>query len=78
MGTYSAGTRDLAGVEGARQREQSHPVTLLLSMRETRHNKATVSRDNYGIQEIQAIEQKQLLIHFTSLGLFCLSVVPFS
>lgn len=55
MGTYSAGTRDLAGVEGARQREQSHPVTLLLSMRETRHNKATVSRDNYGIQEIHAI-----------------------
>lgn len=37
MGTYSAGTRDLAGVKGARQHEQSHPVTLLLSMQETPH-----------------------------------------
>lgn len=46
MGTYSAGTRDLAGVEGARQHEQSHPVTLLLSVQDSKHNKATVTKDS--------------------------------
>lgn len=42
---YSVGTRDPAGVKRARRYEQSHPVTLLLSMQQSLHA-ITVHEDN--------------------------------